>query len=88
VPCPAGTTPSHPSPGASGGLPAVEHLRQIFGELQAHTVRDCVSFPRHYEHFTDTGTWQAPEHHQAAAKVMLDELHWWAEILHDVRRKV
>ncbi|MEW2073754.1 NADPH-dependent FMN reductase [Streptomyces sp. NPDC017966] len=74
--------------GASGGLLAIEHLRQIFGELQAHTVRDYVSFPRYYEHFTDTGTWQAPEHHEAAAKVMLDELHWWAETLHDARRKV
>src|SRR5689334_20020364 len=30
--------------GVSGGLRAVEHLRQVFAELHAVTVRDTVSF--------------------------------------------
>lgn len=31
--------------GLSGGLLAIEQLRQIFNELDAHTVREYVSFP-------------------------------------------
>lgn len=44
--------------GASGGLLAIEHLRQIFNELNAHTVRDYVSFPRYYLLFdAEGGCW-------------------------------
>ncbi|MFI9822292.1 NADPH-dependent FMN reductase [Streptomyces sp. NPDC052013] len=74
--------------GASGGILAIEHLRQIFGELQAHTIRDYVSFPRYYQHFDETGAWAAPDDQEAAAKAMLDELHWWAETLHHARRRM
>ena len=46
--------------GASGGLLAIEHLRQVFNELHAHTVRDYVSFPRYYELFSPEGTLSTP----------------------------
>ncbi|OAA23267.1 putative flavoprotein [Frankia sp. EI5c] len=72
--------------GASGGLLAIEHLRQVLGELEAHTVRDHVSFPRYYELFDSTGALTEPREAEAAAKALLDELLWWGSVLRDARR--
>ncbi|WP_039800063.1 NADPH-dependent FMN reductase [Nocardia araoensis] len=71
--------------GASGGLLAIEHLRQIFNELNAHTVRNYVSFPRYYLLFDDEGELREPEEPAAAATAMLDQLHWWASALSAAR---
>jgi len=73
--------------GASGGLLAIEQLRQVFGELHAHTVRDVVSFPRYYELFGPDGTLIDPEGPNGAAKAMLDQLMWWGSVLRDARRE-
>ncbi|MBF6466919.1 NAD(P)H-dependent oxidoreductase [Nocardia beijingensis] len=67
--------------GASGGLLAIEHMRQIFNELNAHTVRNYVSFPRYYLLFDEEGRLREPEEPAAAATAMLDQLHWWASAL-------
>jgi NAD(P)H-dependent FMN reductase len=67
--------------GASGGLLAIESLRQVFNELNAHTVRDYVSFPRYYLLFDDEGNLREPDEPAAAARTMLDQLHWWASAL-------
>jgi NAD(P)H-dependent FMN reductase len=67
--------------GASGGLLAIEHLRQVFNELNAHTVRNYVSFPRYYLLFDAEGKLLEPEEPAAAATAMLDQLHWWASAL-------
>ncbi|MEV0297780.1 NAD(P)H-dependent oxidoreductase [Nocardia sp. NPDC050710] len=67
--------------GASGGLLAIEHLRQVFGELNAHTVRNYVSFPRYYLLFDEEGNLREPAEPAAAAEAMLDQLHWWASAL-------
>ncbi|WP_328405022.1 NADPH-dependent FMN reductase [Nocardia sp. NBC_00403] len=67
--------------GASGGLLAIEGLRQVFNELNAHTVRNYVSFPRYYLLFDAEGRLLAPEEPAAAAQAMLDQLHWWATAL-------
>ncbi|MFG3507995.1 NADPH-dependent FMN reductase [Streptomyces sp. NPDC047821] len=72
--------------GASGGLLAIEQLKQVFGELHAHTVRDYVSFPRYYLLFDEEGNLKDPDEHATAAKVMLDELDWWGSVLRDARR--
>ncbi|CAI7975147.1 chromate reductase, NAD(P)H dehydrogenase (quinone) [Frankia sp. Hr75.2] len=71
--------------GASGGLLAIEHLRQVFGELHAHTVRHYVSFPRYYQLFDAAGTLTDPQEPAEAAKILLDELQWWGEVLRDAR---
>jgi NAD(P)H-dependent FMN reductase len=72
--------------GGSGGVLAVEHLRQVFSELQAHTVRDYVTFPRYYQLFSPDGTLRDAEGPNAAAKVLLDQLLWWGSVLRDARR--
>ncbi|MGH9042848.1 MAG: NADPH-dependent FMN reductase, partial [Acidimicrobiia bacterium] len=60
--------------GMSGGLRAVEQLRQVFAELHAVTVRDTVSFHNFPELFDPSGQLSDPTAPNAAAKKMLDQL--------------
>lgn len=71
--------------GMAGGLRAVEQLRQVFAELHAVTVRDTVSFHNFHQLFDDAGEPVDPEGPEAAAKVMLDQLAWWASALRTAR---
>ncbi|MCX4551261.1 NAD(P)H-dependent oxidoreductase [Streptomyces sp. NBC_01387] len=71
--------------GVSGGLRAVEQLRQVFAEMHAVTVRDTVSFHHAHGHFDEDGTHKNPEAADAAAGVMLDQLVWWAHALRDAK---
>jgi len=71
--------------GISGGLRAVEQLRQVFAELHAVTVRDTVSFHNAGAHFDDEGNHRDPAAPDAAAKTMLDQLAWWATALRTAR---
>ncbi|MEU8227876.1 NAD(P)H-dependent oxidoreductase [Kribbella sp. NPDC048915] len=70
----------------SGGLYATAQLRQVFTELQAVTIRNTVALPCYWEQFTVDGGWPRPSAgYEASAKLMLDQLVWWAEALHDAR---
>ncbi|GAA2369074.1 NAD(P)H-dependent oxidoreductase [Streptomyces cuspidosporus] len=71
--------------GISGGLRAVEHLRLVFAELHAVTVRDTVSFHNAGDLFAPDGTLKDPERPEAAATTMLDQLAWWARGLREAR---
>ncbi|MFJ4711681.1 NADPH-dependent FMN reductase [Streptomyces sp. NPDC088785] len=72
--------------GVSGGLRAVEQLRLVFAELHCVTVRDGVSFHRVTpDHFAAGGPAHDPEGAPAAAKVLLDQLDWWAHALRTAR---
>ncbi|MDL4773559.1 MULTISPECIES: NADPH-dependent FMN reductase [Thermomonosporaceae] len=71
--------------GMSGGLRAVEHLRQVFAELHAVTVRDTVSLHNPWEYFDEQGRPDDLQASGTAAKVMLDQLAWWAEALRSAR---
>ncbi|MFF3557191.1 NADPH-dependent FMN reductase [Streptomyces tsukubensis] len=71
--------------GVSGGLRAVEHLRQVFAELHATTVRDTVSFTNAHTHFDAEGRHRDPERCDAAAKGMLEQLAWWGRALKEAR---
>ncbi len=73
--------------GMSGGLRAVEHLRQVFAELHATTVRDTVSFHGAARCFDAAGRPRDPEGTDAAAKVLLDQLTWWGLALRDARER-
>jgi NAD(P)H-dependent FMN reductase len=63
----------------------VEHLRQVFAELHAVTMRDTVSFHNYRQQFDPSGAPVDVAGTAAAAKVMLDQLAWWARALHDAR---
>ncbi|WP_405537786.1 NAD(P)H-dependent oxidoreductase [Streptomyces sp. NBC_00075] len=71
--------------GVSGGLRAVEHLRQVFAELHATTVRDTVSFHNAGASFDDEGRLRDPFGPDAAAKTMLDQVVWWGRTLREGR---
>ncbi|MFJ9897592.1 NADPH-dependent FMN reductase [Streptomyces sp. NPDC091280] len=71
--------------GLAGGLRAVEHLRQVFAELHAVTVRDTVSFHNAGAGFDDRGLLRDPTAPDAAAKLMLDQLVWWGRALKEAR---
>ncbi|NED15595.1 NAD(P)H-dependent oxidoreductase [Streptomyces sp. SID9124] len=72
--------------GVSGGLRAVEHLRQVFAELHAVSIRDTVSFHNAGAQFDDGGRHRDPAGPDAAAKSLLDQLVWWGRALRDARR--
>ncbi|MGW0331533.1 NADPH-dependent FMN reductase [Streptomyces sp. NPDC003011] len=73
--------------GLAGGLRASEHLRPVFAELHAVTIREQVSFHNAWERFDEDGALKEPEAPAAAAKTMLDQLVWWAEALREARQK-
>lgn len=71
--------------GMSGGLRAVEHLRGVFAELHAVTVRDTISFYNYPNQFTDDGVPHDAASAGEAAKGMLGQLLWWGRALRDAR---
>lgn len=71
--------------GLSSGLRAVEPLRVVFAELHAVTVRDTVSFHMAHEQFDADGEPKDPDGPATAAKVLLDQLVWWARALRAAR---
>ncbi|MER5949778.1 NAD(P)H-dependent oxidoreductase [Streptomyces sp. NPDC001904] len=72
--------------GVAGGLRAVEQLRLVFAELHCVTVRDSVSFHKVTpDHFAPDGPAHDPEGAPGAAKVLLDQLDWWAHALRTAR---
>ncbi|MBC2901650.1 NADPH-dependent FMN reductase [Streptomyces cupreus] len=73
--------------GLAGGLRAAEHLRQVFAELHAVTVRDTVSFHNAGAAFDDDGRLKDPTGPDAAAKTMLDQLEWWGSALREAKER-
>ncbi|NEB76837.1 NAD(P)H-dependent oxidoreductase [Streptomyces sp. SID14478] len=72
--------------GVGGGLRAVEQLRLVFAELHTVTIRDGVSFHRVTgDHFAEDGPAHDEQGAAGAAKVLLDQLDWWATALRTAR---
>jgi NAD(P)H-dependent FMN reductase len=73
--------------GQSGGRHAIEHLRHVFAELHAMTLRDTISITKYFEQFGEDGTPIDPTELNAAAKTLLTQLEWWAGALAEARQK-
>lgn len=71
--------------GASGGMRAVEQLRQVFAELHTVTIRDAVSFAGAWDLFDSSGNLLSPDRHRRAMSALLSRLHWWATALRAAR---
>ncbi|TMR23835.1 NAD(P)H-dependent oxidoreductase [Nonomuraea turkmeniaca] len=71
--------------GFGGGLRAAEHLRQVFCEMHAVTIRNWISFDQHWARFDAEGRLVDPEGPESAAKAMMDQLGWWSRVLRDAR---
>jgi NAD(P)H-dependent FMN reductase len=74
--------------GASGGLRAVEQLRQVFAELHTVTIRDAVGFAGAWEQFDEVGKLRQPERARRAMSALLARLHWWAVALRNARNSL
>ncbi|WP_020406778.1 NADPH-dependent FMN reductase [Hahella ganghwensis] len=71
--------------GISGGLRAVEHLRQVIAELHGLSVRDSVSFASAWEQFDDEGRLKNPDRARSAMTRMLTQINWWGRHLKESR---
>ncbi|MFF0383308.1 NADPH-dependent FMN reductase [Streptomyces sp. NPDC004286] len=72
--------------GMAGGSRAVEHLRPVFAELHAVTVRDVVGLNMAWEQFDEDGQ-MTNEGASVAAKALFNQLVWWGNALRDAREK-
>jgi NAD(P)H-dependent FMN reductase len=70
--------------GVAGGLRAVEHLRPVFAELHAVTIRETVNFHLADDPIDADGNARSPQADEAAAR-LLDQLTWWAQALRQAR---
>jgi NAD(P)H-dependent FMN reductase len=73
--------------GRAGGIRAVEHLRQVFCEMHAITIRDNISFHGGAGQFGPDGKPLKTAEYEELAKVMLDQLAWWALALREARAR-
>lgn len=74
--------------GVAGGLRAVEHLRPVFAELHAVTIRETVNFYLTDNPLDEHGRPRDPDLGDAAeagARALLDQLTWWAQALREAR---
>ncbi|WP_432279005.1 NADPH-dependent FMN reductase, partial [Nocardia brasiliensis] len=72
--------------GVSGGLRAVEHLRHVFAELHAVTVRDTVSFHGAAQLFDETGELTEPAGGPQAGRPQRRHIAWGGRGLGSARR--
>ena len=70
--------------GVSGGLRAVQVTKQILTTLKVVPLTEQVALPMVFEHLRD-GKFDAKPIHDDSAKVLLKELHRWAEALKPMR---
>jgi NAD(P)H-dependent FMN reductase len=73
--------------GAAGGRHAVLHLENVLTELHAVTIRDGLSFPNYYLNFDFENGQPLGEMTPGYAKVMLEQLAWWATALRSARQQ-
>ncbi|MFM9608933.1 NADPH-dependent FMN reductase [Streptomyces niveiscabiei] len=67
--------------GLAGGVRAVEHLRQVFAELHAVSMRDAVSLHAPWSGLGEDGGPRDSAVCEGAAKGMLGQLSWWGRAL-------
>lgn len=73
--------------GRTGGIEAVEQLRTVFVELDTMTIRNVLTFPDYWDHFTDRGAPVNPSAMARAATGFYDQLTWWARALRTARNR-
>ncbi len=72
------------STGVGGGIRAIEHLAQVAVEVEAVPLRSTVILPFVDKAFTDEGVPADPAT-EVSLQIALDDLAWWAQVLHNAR---
>lgn len=67
--------------GASGGIRAVEQLRQVFVEMHAVCIRAGVTFPNAWSLFNQAGQLAAGAVQEKAFQTLLLQMEWWGRHL-------
>ncbi len=70
-----------------GGARAVEHLRCVFAEVHAVTVREALMLRFPWTLFDEEGQMVRPEAVEANLKDLLDQLTWWGSALREANAK-
>lgn len=70
--------------GLSGGLRAVEQLRQVVAEIHMVSIRETVSFHQAKKQFDKSGNTQDGAAIDAADR-LIRQLTWWARVLREAR---
>lgn len=73
--------------GITGGLQAIEALRDVFTEFHAVSLRDTITFANFWEVFDHDGRPVDTEGMTKLAGGFLDQLTWWARSLREARDK-
>ncbi|HLR44244.1 MAG TPA: NAD(P)H-dependent oxidoreductase [Brevibacterium sp.] len=73
--------------GRTGGIEAVEQLRTVFVELNTMTIRNVLTFPNFWNHFSDGGAPVDSAALAGAATGFYDQLTWWARALRTARNR-
>lgn len=73
---------------SSGGLRAIEQLRQVYGELHAVTLRDSVNLVHAWRQFGPDGELREPQATHKAMDTVLARLSWWAWALREAREAI
>ncbi|GAB3655263.1 NADPH-dependent FMN reductase [Glycomyces tarimensis] len=71
--------------GGAGGVRAAEHLRQVFPEVRAMTIRHSLVFPNYWEKLDENGDFDFSDA-ERFAKDFLAELEWWGHALVNARK--
>jgi NAD(P)H-dependent FMN reductase len=72
------------SGGIGGGIRAIEHLAHVAIEAEMVPLRNSVVIPTVHSAFGPRGQPNDPRTN-AAAKILLDDLAWWARALQQAR---
>lgn len=71
-----------------GGGRAIEHLRQIAGELGQFDIDSHVVIPNYWGQQDANGVWTPSEHQISDAKALIDKLVFWTDVFKDARAKL
>lgn len=71
--------------GMSGGIRAVEQLRQVFCELHTMTTRDSIHLANPWEQFQPDGKLANPQITEKMFAATFKQLSWWANALRNAR---
>lgn len=74
--------------GGAGGQRAAEHLRQVFPELRAMTIRNTLAFANYWDNLDEDGRFTGFAAAEKHASAFLNELEWWAQALSTARATV
>ncbi|HEX4662108.1 MAG TPA: NAD(P)H-dependent oxidoreductase [Candidatus Saccharimonadales bacterium] len=71
----------------AGGARAVEHLRNVSGQLKLYDLRSHILIPNYWTQMDEAGTFTATEAQIKAAHELVEETAFWAETMKQAREK-